>query len=319
MARPIRIEFEDAVYHLTARGNERRDIYRDVPDRRRFLETLEEAVQRFGVVMHAYCLMPNHYHLLLQTPRANLTAAAGWLQTTCSIRFNRRHRRSGHLFQGRFKAHLVEADGYARELIKYIHLNPVRPKNKRLAVPAERQAELSRYRWSSHRVYAGLGNAKPPAWLSTEWLSYFGRTRPAAQAAYRGQIACMFGQVVASPWRDLRAGLVLGGEALWDKVRALIAESEGADEIRWTRRAGAEAVAREVARLAAEQTNRRIAIWLEVRHGGRRMTEVAKKYGYSDGSGVHRVIQRLEARAKQDRQLDEQLKSLAKCMSRIKS
>ena len=91
-----------------------------MPDRQRFLETLEEAVERFGVVVHAFCLMPNHYHLLLQTPRANLTDAAGWLQATYSIRFSRRHRRSGHLFQGRFKGLLVEADGYARTLIKYI-------------------------------------------------------------------------------------------------------------------------------------------------------------------------------------------------------
>ncbi|NLS95406.1 MAG: hypothetical protein GXX96_24965 [Planctomycetaceae bacterium] len=90
MARPVRVEFENAVYHVTARGNERKDIYRDPADRQRFLETLEEAVGRFGLVVHAYCLLGNHYHLLLQTPRAKLTGAAGWLQTTYSIRFNRR-------------------------------------------------------------------------------------------------------------------------------------------------------------------------------------------------------------------------------------
>ncbi len=102
------MEYANAVYHVTARGNERKAIYRDDADRVRFLETVEEAVTQFGVIVHAHCLMPNHYHLLLQTPRANLSAAAGWLQTTYSIRFNRRHRRSGHLFQDRFKAHLVE-------------------------------------------------------------------------------------------------------------------------------------------------------------------------------------------------------------------
>jgi REP element-mobilizing transposase RayT len=137
MARPIRVEYANAVYHVTARGNERKAIYRDDVDRRRFLETVEQTVERFAVVIHAYCLMPNHYHLLMQTPRANLSAAAGWLQTTYSVRFNRRHRRSGHLFQGRFKAHLVEEDAYARELIKYIHLNPIRPKDKRKPVPVE--------------------------------------------------------------------------------------------------------------------------------------------------------------------------------------
>jgi putative transposase len=124
MARPIRVEYVNAVYHVTARGNERRAIFRDDHDRERFLETLEETRQRFGVVIHVFCLMQNHYHLLLQTPRANLSAAAGWLQTTYTVRFNRRHRRSGHLFQGRFKAHLIEEDSYVQTLVKYIHLNP---------------------------------------------------------------------------------------------------------------------------------------------------------------------------------------------------
>ncbi len=100
MARAIRVEFEGAVYHVTARGNERKSIYRDDRDRERFLKTFEETVKRFGFVIHTYCLMPNHFHLLAQTPRANLSDAAGWLQTTYSIRFNRRHRRSGHLGTG---------------------------------------------------------------------------------------------------------------------------------------------------------------------------------------------------------------------------
>ncbi len=302
---------------ITARGNERRDIYRDAPDRERFLETLEEATERFGVVPHAYCLMDNHYHLVLQTPRANLSDAAGWLQTTYSIRFNRRHGRSGHLFQGRFKAHLVEADAYARQLIKYIHLNPVRPKGKRRPIPAKHRPQLSRYRWSSHRAYAGLANIEPPPWLCTKWLSYFGRSRKAARTEYRSQIAQAFGQVAVSPWQELRGGLVLGSDDLWNKVCGLLSESEGDEEIRWSHRAGAEAIANEIDRLAAEQTDRRISIWLQVRHGGRRMTQLAEQYGYSDGSGIHRVLQRLEARAEQDRQLDRQLKSLAKTVARL--
>ncbi len=235
MARPIRVEYANAVYHVTARGNERKAIYRDDADRQRFLETIEETVEQFGLAIQAFCLMPNHYHLLLQTPRANLSAAAGWLQTTYSIRFNRRHRRSGHLFQGRYTVHVVEEDAYARELIKYIHLNPVRPKDKRKPVPPERNRELASYRWSSHRAYAGIGKQPPPSWVCLDWLSYFGRTRRVAQAEYRRQIDPMFGQVVRSPWVDLRNGLVLGGESLWNKVRALVAKSGGDDEIRWRR------------------------------------------------------------------------------------
>ena len=318
MARPIRVEYANAVYHVTARGNERKAIYRDHADRRRFLETLDEALQRFGLLIHGYCLMPNHYHLLLQTPRANLSASAGWLQTTYSVRFNRRHRRSGHLFQGRFKAHLVEEDAYARGLIKYIHLNPVRPRNKRKPIPSELKGELRSCRWSSHRAYAGLDKTPEP-WLCLDWLSYFGRTRRAAQAEYRRQIDQLFGQVIASPWEDLRQGLILGGDALWQKVRGLIAEMKGEEEIRWRRRAEAQEVSRVVERLVAEQSDRRVAIWLRVRLGGERMTSVAADYGYREGSGVHRVVQRLDESAKVDAALARHLKALAKEVSRVKS
>jgi REP element-mobilizing transposase RayT len=107
------------------------------------------------------CAMPNH--LLLQTPRANLSAAVGWFQTRYSVRFSRRHRRSGHLYQGRFKTHLVEADGYARQLLKYIQLNPVRPKDKRTPIPVARREELAASRWSGHPAYAAVAGVAAPA------------------------------------------------------------------------------------------------------------------------------------------------------------
>ncbi len=184
MARPIRIEYENAAYHVTARGNERRAIFRDDKDRTCFLQTLEQAAGRFGLVIHAYCLMPNHYHLLLQTPQANLSQGMGWLQTTYAVRFNRRHRRSGHLYQGRFKAHLVEEDAYAGRLVLYVHLNPVRRGNKGDVIPVGRRKDLSRYRWSSHRAYCGQG--KVPDWLSRNWC----RRKPIH--------VCKFGSACAS-------------------------------------------------------------------------------------------------------------------------
>jgi len=319
MARPIRIEFEDAAYHVTARGNERKAIYRDDDDRKRFLETLEEVVDRFQLVLHSYCLMPNHYHLLGQTPQANLSEAIGWLQTTYSIRFNRPHRRSGHLYQGRFKAQLVEEDTYARALIKYIHLNPVRPKDKRKPIPLERKRELSNYRWSTHRAYAGLGKATTPAWVSLDWLSHFGRSQRIAQKMYRQQIAEMFGKIPSSPWADLRGGLVLGGELLWNKARQLIADDQGSEEIRWRQHALSQEVAQVLEPLLSKESDRRIAIWLRVRLGGERMTVIAKDFGYRDGSGVHRVVQRLEERAKVDRALASTLNELTNKVSGVKS
>ena len=219
MARPIRVEFEGAVYHVTARGNERRAIFRNDEDRQMFLATLERSVKEYGLRLHSYCLMPNHYHLLVETPRGNLSRAIGWLQTTYTVRFNRRHRRSGHLFQGRFKAHLVEADSYAMELMRYVHLNPVRPRNKSVPVPQERRGDLQEYRWSSHRSY--LGCAASPEWLCTEWLSFFGRNGASARRQYERFVNDAFGEVVKNPWDELQGGLVIGGEELLGRGNSL--------------------------------------------------------------------------------------------------
>ena len=126
MARPLRIEKAGGWYHITARGNERKRIFRDDRDRQHFLELLAEMVLRFGVRWHAYVLMENHYHLLLELTEANLSRAVQWLNVSYSVWFNRRYGRSGHLFQGRFKSVLVNRDEWALALSRYLHLNPVR-------------------------------------------------------------------------------------------------------------------------------------------------------------------------------------------------
>ena len=214
---PSRVEYPGAVYHVTARGNERREIFRGDEDRRLFLTTLAESIELHGLRLHGFCLVPNHYHLLLETPQANLSRAVGWLQTTYTIRFHHRHRRSGHLFQGRFKAQVVEADSYALELLRYVHLNPVRPKDKRALIQLERRPALAEYRWSSHRAY--LGKDRPPTWLCTEWLSFFGRTRAEAQKRYGRFVGDAFGEVIESPLERLQFGLALGSEAFIERVR----------------------------------------------------------------------------------------------------
>lgn len=298
MARPIRVEYEDAVYHVTARGNERREIFRCDPDRELFLKTVGQACAKFGTVVHAYCLMPNHYHLIVRTPRANLSRAVGWLQTVYTIRFNRLHRRTGHLVQGRFRAHLVEADSYARRLVPYIHLNPVRPREKRALVPPERRRSLDRYPWSSHRAYAGRCEA--PEWLSLEWLSYWGRTVQEARREYVRSMAEFFGARMVSPLLDLRGGLALGSDALWEKIRGLLEAREGQEEIRWRKQSDHVVVRRRIAEMVDRETDTRIRIWMRVQLGGERATDVAREFGYADGSGVSRVIQRLESRARRD-------------------
>jgi len=308
MARPIRVEFPGAVYHVMARGNERREIFRDNRDRQRFLETLGEAVSQCGLCVHAYCLMPNHYHALVGTPRGNLSRAVGWVQATYTARFNARHRRRGHLFQGRFKAQLVEADEYGRWLIEYIHLNPVRPRRRGGIIPRERAAELARYEWSSHRDYAGL-RRKPVAWLCQDWLAYWGGSRRAAQSEYRRAIGRAFGQSVSDPWEQLRHGLVLGSQELYDRTRALIANKRGQEEARWCRLEEAAAIRQRVRELVGSLTDERVRIWARVRLGGERGVELAREYGYRSGAGVTLLVRRLEASAQQDRKLRRELEN----------
>ena len=301
MARPLRVEFPGALYHVTARGNERRAVFRDDEDRHRFLATLEEASAEYGLRLHAFCLMPNHYHLLVETPRANLSRAIGWLQTTYTIRFNRRHRRSGHLFQGRFKAHIVDAEDYARQLVCYVHLNlhlnPVRPRDKSAIVPEDRRAMLDQWRWSSHLAY--LGRAPTPAWLCTDWLSFFGRTRRQARQNYQRLMGEAFGKRVESPWAELQGGLALGNTALQRRVESLLREKKGQEELKWVARAERGNQRSAAARaLAGQQPERSWQVWVRVHLGGERRIDVARAYGYKDGSAITQMLKRLQNAAR---------------------
>jgi putative transposase len=316
MPRGLRVEFAGAVYHVMARGNERRDIFRDDRDRKRFLETLGEMAERFGVRVLAYCLMPNHYHLVLDTPRANLSQAMGWLQTTYTVRFNRRHRRVGHLFQGRFRAQLVDAGQYGAWLVQYVHYNPVRPRDRRAPIPPERKEALNRYEWSSHRDYAGW--RQPAEWLSLEWLRFWGRSKQEAQRGYRQAMAAGFGKPVANPWEDLLGSLVLGTTELLNQARELIGRKSTQVDVRWTEREGAKETHERIRRLVATESDARLQIWARVRLGGERGGDVAKAFGYRDGSGVTQVVKRLEAAATRDPALRRRLEECKAAVSTVK-
>ena len=318
MARPLRIEFPDAAYHVTARGNERRDVFRSDQDRQLFLDTLAEMVERFGIRLQAYCLLSNHYHLILETPLANLSQAVGWLQVTYTVRFNRRHHRVGHLFQGRFKAQLVEADDYATWLIQYVHLNPVRPIRKTDPIPAERAPDLDAYPWSSHRDYAGLREKTPP-WLCLDWLHYWDNDPQAARAEYRRSIARAFGQPAAEPWKNLLGGLVLGSQALLDKAAALAGHKSTREAPRWSASQQIEQRRARLQQLLAGEPDDRLKIWARVKLGGERGIDVARDFGYHNGSGVSQVIHRLEQQAKDDRKLQAKLQQLKANLSNVVS
>lgn len=156
MPRQLRIEYAGAFYHVYSRGNQKGPIFLTDDDRYYYLKILGDANERFGVVVHIYCLMNNHYHLTLETPDANLSAVMHFVNSSYSVYLNKKHERCGHLFQGRFKAILIQTDAYAKTLTKYIHSNPVR---KKIVDRAED------YPWSSCQYYYGIRN--PPVWLQT--------------------------------------------------------------------------------------------------------------------------------------------------------
>ena len=160
MARKPRLVFAGAIYHITFRGNERRAIFRNDSDRKRFLIALAERVPRYQVRLYLYALMPNHVHILIETTLPNVSAFLGSLLTSYATYFNRRHGRSGHLTQNRYHSTLVEGNIYLLRLSRYIHLNPVFVKHLQSATLADRLQQLRTYRWSSYRGYAGLAKAE---------------------------------------------------------------------------------------------------------------------------------------------------------------
>lgn len=201
MARPLRIEFPGATYHITNRGNERRDIFFSDEDRYAFLAYLEATVARFGWSVTAWVLMTNHFHLVVQTPEANLSKGMQWLEGSFAAWINKRHRRSGHLFGGRFKAVLIEKDTYFANVLRYVVLNPV---------AAKMVSRPEAYRWSSYRATAGLDEA--PAWLDVESaLAWWGGPGEFEQSAYRQFVLEKAG--LDDPlWSNLIHGQYLGSE-----------------------------------------------------------------------------------------------------------
>ena len=205
MARPLRIELAGGLYHVTSRGDRREAIYRDDVDRTAWLELFGEVSERFNWRCHAYCQMTNHYHAVVETPEANLSKVLRQLNGVYTQGTNRRHGLVGHLFQGRFKAILVERDAYLLALARYVVLNPVRAG----MVPA-----AGDWAWSSYR--AMVGQASAPAWLETDWLlGQFGEERAGAQAGYAEFVRQGVGG--ASIWDGLRHQVFLGSEGFVER------------------------------------------------------------------------------------------------------
>ena len=272
MARPLRLEFSGAVYHVTTRGNARQRIFLGDSDRELLLHVLAHVVSRYGWLCHAYCLMENHYHLLIETPKANLSLGMRQLNGIYTQSFNRLHHRVGHLFQGRFKAILVEKESYLLELCRYIVLNPVRVKGK---------IQVQGWKWSSYRATAGLATA--PEFLTTDWvLGRFGSSRPTAQRRYREFVK---GGIGNRPWENLKGQIYLGSEEF---IESHLPSNPKIQEVP---RAQVQAVRPRLEQLLGKGNHRGI-VWA-YREYGYRLSEIAAYLGVHYGT-VSRRLKQLE-------------------------
>jgi REP element-mobilizing transposase RayT len=334
MARPIRIDIAGGWYHVVARGNERKAIFRDDRDRQRFVELLAEWVERFGLRLHAYVLMDNHYHLLVETPEANLSRAMQWLGVSYTVWFNRRHGRVGHLFQGRFRAMIIEAETAAAEVSRYLHLNPVRVGRLGLSKAAQERARLGlgarpearqvaerlqrllEYRWSSYRGY--IGKEKPPTWLTVGTVrgKVGGRGRAEQAAAYRRYVEKAVREgLTESPWERLEAGVVLGGARFVERMRRqLRGDAREQPQLRQMQsRPSWEQVVAAVEKVKGERWEsfrdrygdwgRDLALYVGRRRAGLRLRELAQAAGGLDYGSAAGAVQRFTRRLPTDRSL----------------
>ncbi len=304
MGRPLRITFPGAHYHVTSRGNEQKDIYKSRRDREQFLSYLESSVTRYGAKIHAYCLMTNHYHLLLETPEGNLSEILRHINGAYTNYFNTKRKRSGHLFQGRYKAILIEADEYLMELTRYIHLNPVRCG---MATKAEDHA------WSSYNDY--IGDRPKPDWLCTDTvLAHFGDGKK-----YRKFVEHMLVMEYESPLRNVIASTLLGSEPFVQEIiathldgKAVARDVPALRELSKARKI--EMIIENVKGVFGDAgLEQKVGIYLAHRRSGARLKELGEYFNKKD-SAIAQTTRRLIGKMAADGSLKKKVDDLEKML-----
>lgn len=264
MARPLRLEFAGGLYHITSRGDRREAIYSNDDERQLWLDVLGQVCERFNWVIHGYCQMTNHYHLLVETLDGHLSRGMRQLNGVYTQQFNHRHHETGHLFQGRYKAILVQKDSHLLELTRYVVLNPVR---------AGMVMRPEDWAWSSYR--AMIQAASEPRWLDVDWtLSQFGMSRTQAVAAYRQFV--MAGKGLPDPKAQVRHQLFLGDEAF---IAAHQQPVEKPDALRDVSRAHKRAVALTLSAYQSRYPDRDEAMANAYLSGAYTMAEIGRQFG----------------------------------------
>lgn len=318
MSRPLRIEFPGAFYHVIQRGIERRKIFHYDKDYERFLTYLSLAHRSYGIHIHTYCLMPNHYHLIIETPKANLKEAMHMINTAYSVYYNKKNRRIGPLYQGRYKSPLIEADEYVQHVSRYIHLNPVKAK---IAETPEG------YKWSSYRIL--IGREKAPEWFKKEFiLGMFGRKTGEAQKEYE--------QFVKDEVMDSKGiidennimGVVIGGRDFFEEIKKKYVDERDDEEIPKINEIKMAHDAEKVEMIKeecekvfkSEKERKKAEIYLIRRNTGYSLKEISGLVGGGiTYSGISQVCRRVERGLKKDARLREEIDKLNKKMSNVKT
>ncbi len=322
MARPLRIEYEGAVYHVTSRGNERKNIFFSKNDYTKFLHYLKEARNKYNVVLHCYVLMRNHYHLIIETPDGNLSRAMHLINSSYTTYINTKRKRCGHLFQGRYKSILVDTDNYLLELSRYIHLNPVR---------AGMVQKPEDYQYSSYPSYI---KKRKDNLLSKELISRLVSCRNRnSKNEYRIFVESAIGQELDNPTEHVYGGMMLGGTRFIKNILSTIKDDYLIKEDILNRKALRESFKiNEILEAVSNNCNvsirdivaynssehKKIAIYLMKERTGATNTEIGEVFGGMGSSSIRKVYQRFKLKMIESRKLRRRISKIEQKMSHVR-
>jgi len=308
MARPLRIEYPNAFYHVIQRGIEKKSIFLSDKDKERFLSYLALACKMYGIVIHTYTLMNNHYHLVIETPRANLSRAMHYINASYASYFNAKRKRSGPLYQGRFKAILVEQDEYLHVLSRYIHLNPVR---------ANIVEDPKDYPWSSYTYF--ISNKKAPEWLNTGFiLSMFNKNISRAKKMYKQFVIEAIGKEEKIIQENTQKGFILGNSDFVDDIiNRFVLDKENPEiplirELNTKKEPTLESIRRiiEKSLILSKREKRRYALYLSRMHTQKTLKQIAHFCGRITDAGVSRAYSKTQKEREKNKVVDKILNGI---------
>lgn len=322
MARPLRIEYEGALYHVTARGNERKRIYFTQADYKKFFTYIKGAEEKYGILIHCYVLMGNHYHLLIETPHANLSKAMHHINSSYTAYLNRKRKRVGHLFQGRYKAIVIDKDTYLVELSRYIHLNPVR------AGIVQKPQE---YPYSSYRAY--ISKDRDDIITQDLILGMISKQAREAKKKYGTYVESAIGREVENPLKNVYGGMILGSRGfIKDILKKIKREVFEKGEISHRRSLRSQYGVEEILRVVSRQFKispdeivsrrvpglKKVAIYLMKRHTGATNQEIGVQMDGLSNTAVAKIYQRFKNDIESDRRLRITIAKIEKELSYVK-